>query len=148
MGMLNSVVVTKQGMAIKTRSVNIRRIPESERWDADKILGIRAVPWSPNGSDNAFDIQVGMERPAEMMPRTPGDVMMENSGENLPSQSRLRTMGSQRVLSRVPVSENWPWTATGSQRSMPEEDRRPAEGRSSRVHTTGCGRREDQSRTG
>ena len=46
MGMLNSVVVTEQGMAIKTRSANIRRIPESERWDADKILGIRAVPWS------------------------------------------------------------------------------------------------------
>ena len=65
--MLNSsseaVVVTEQGMAIKTRSANIRRIPESERWDADRILGIRAVPWSPDGSDNAFDIQVGMERP-------------------------------------------------------------------------------------
>ena len=49
-GMLNSsseaVAVTKQGIAIKTRSANIRRIPESERWDADKILGIRAVPWS------------------------------------------------------------------------------------------------------
>ena len=70
--MLNSsseaVVVTEQGVAIKTRSANIRRTPESERWDADKILGIRAVPWSPDGSDNAFDIQVGMERPAEMMP--------------------------------------------------------------------------------
>ena len=39
-GMLNSsseaVVVTEQGMAITTRSANIRRIPESERWDADK----------------------------------------------------------------------------------------------------------------
>ena len=73
MGMLNSsseaVVVTEHRMAIKTRSANIRRIPESERWDADKILGIRAVPWSPDGSDNAFDIQVGMERPAEMVPR-------------------------------------------------------------------------------
>ena len=32
----------------------------------------------PDGSDNAFDIQVGMERPAEMMPRAPGDVLMEN----------------------------------------------------------------------
>ena len=81
-GMLNSssvaVVVTEQGMATKTRSANIKRIPEWERWDADKILGIRAVPWSPNGSDNAFDIQVGMERPAEMVPRAPGDVLMEN----------------------------------------------------------------------
>ena len=48
-GMLNSsseaVVVTEQGTAIKTRSANIRRIPESERWDADRILGMRAVPW-------------------------------------------------------------------------------------------------------
>ena len=35
MGMLNSsseaVVVTEQGTAIKTRAVNVRRIPESER---------------------------------------------------------------------------------------------------------------------
>ena len=46
--MLNSsseaVVVTEQGTAVKTRSANIRRILESERWDADRILGIRAVP--------------------------------------------------------------------------------------------------------
>ena len=77
-GMLNSsseaVVVTEQGTAIKTRTANIRRIPQSERWDAD----IRALPWSPDGSDNALDIQVGMERPAEMVPRLPGDVLMEN----------------------------------------------------------------------
>ena len=82
MGMLNSsseaVVVTEQGTAIKTRSVNIRRIPEAERWDADRILGIRAVPWSPDGRDNAFDIQVEMERPAEMVPRDPREVLMEN----------------------------------------------------------------------
>ena len=81
MGMLNSsseaVVVTEQGTAIKTRSANIRRITESERWDADRTLGIRAVPWSPDGSDNAFEIQVGMERPAE------------RSSEDAPSQSGL-----------------------------------------------------------
>ena len=39
-GMLNSsseaVVVTEQGLAIKTMSANIRRVPESERWDADR----------------------------------------------------------------------------------------------------------------
>ena len=64
-----AVVVTEQRLAIKTRS-NVRRIPESERWDADRILGMRAVPWSPDGSDNAFDIQVGMERPADMAPRS------------------------------------------------------------------------------
>ena len=125
-GMLNSsseaVVVTEEGMAIKTRSAN-RRIPESERWDADRILGIRAVPWSPDGSDNAFDIQVGMERPAEMVPPRPRrGADGKQGGEDLPSQGRLRAVGSQRGLSRVSVSENWPGTPTGSQRSMLEED--------------------------
>ena len=47
-GMLNSsseaVVVTEQGLAIKTRSANIRRVPESERWDAGRILEMRATP--------------------------------------------------------------------------------------------------------
>ena len=62
-GMLNSsseaVVVTEQALAIKTRSANIRRVPESERWDAGRILRMRATLWSPDGSDTAFDIQVG-----------------------------------------------------------------------------------------
>ena len=79
--MLNSsseaAVVTEQGLAIKTHAANVRRIPESERWDADRILGMRAVPRSPDGSDNAFDVQVGMDRPAEMVPRHPGEVLME-----------------------------------------------------------------------
>ena len=39
-----AVVVTKQRLAMKTRAVNVRRIPESERCDADRIPGIRAVP--------------------------------------------------------------------------------------------------------
>ena len=82
MEMLNSssevVVVTEQGMSIKTRPANIKRILESERRDVDKIFGMRAVPWSPDGSDKAFDTQVGMERPAEMMPWAPFDVLMEN----------------------------------------------------------------------
>ena len=73
-GMLNSsseaVVVTEQGLPVKARAANVRRIPESERWDADRILGMRAVPWSPEGSDTAFGIQVGTERPAEMVPHT------------------------------------------------------------------------------
>ena len=51
-GMLNSssgaVVVTEQGLAIKTRSANTRRVPESERWDAGRILEMRATPWSPD----------------------------------------------------------------------------------------------------
>ena len=50
----------------KTRAANVRSNAESERWNANRTLGLRAVPWSPDGSDNAFDIQVGMERPAEM----------------------------------------------------------------------------------
>ena len=58
-----------KGLAIKTRAANVRRILESERWDADRILGLRAVPWSPDGCDNAFDIRVGMEWPAEAVLR-------------------------------------------------------------------------------
>ena len=50
-GMLNSsseaVVVTEQGAAIKTRAANVMRLPESERWGADRILGMRAVPVVP-----------------------------------------------------------------------------------------------------
>ena len=39
---------TEQGLAIKARSANVSSIPESERWDADRILGMLgmlAVPW-------------------------------------------------------------------------------------------------------
>ena len=69
------------------------------------ILGIRAVPWSPDGSDNAFDIQVGMERPAEMVTPTPRRGADGKQGrEDLPSHCRLRAVGSQRGLSRVSVS--------------------------------------------
>ena len=39
---------------------------------------MRAVPWFPDGSDGASDNQVGIERPAEMVPRDPGEVLMEN----------------------------------------------------------------------
>ena len=114
-GMLNSfseaVVVTEQGLAIRTRSANIR-----ETWDADSILRVRATPCSPDGSDNAFDIQVGMERPAEMVPRDPGEVLMENKvARTPPSQGRLRAVVSQRSSSRVPVFENWPGETTSEQ---------------------------------
>ena len=87
------MVVTEQGSAMKTRSANVRRIPEAERWDADRTLGMRAVPWSPDCSDNAFDIQVGMERrgdgpsPLPPLPRRSADG--EQSTEDLSSQSRL-----------------------------------------------------------
>ena len=83
------MVVTEQGLAI-----NVRRILESERWDAGRILGMRAVPWSPDGSDNAFDIQVGMERSAEMVPRSPGECADgKQRSEDLPSQIRLGCSG-------------------------------------------------------
>ena len=47
-GTLNSssevVAVTEQGLAIKTRAAKVRRTLESEKWDADRILGMRPVP--------------------------------------------------------------------------------------------------------
>ena len=58
LGMPNSsseaVVVTEQDLAIKTRAANVRIIPESEGWDADRMLGMQSVPCSSDGSDNAF----------------------------------------------------------------------------------------------
>ena len=59
----------EEELAMKAPAANIRRLHESERWDADRILGIPAVLRSPDRSDGAFDIQVGMERPAEMVAR-------------------------------------------------------------------------------
>ena len=50
----------------------------SRRDGADRVLGMRAVPWSPDGNDNAFDIQVGMERPRRWCLASPGEVLMEN----------------------------------------------------------------------
>ena len=80
--MLNSssgaVVVTEQGSAIKTRGANVWRNFESERWECGSDN--RAVP---------FDIQVGMERPGEMVaPRSRRGSAGEQSGKDLPSQSR------------------------------------------------------------
>ena len=83
-GMLNSsseaVSSPSKGWRSRhARAANVRIIPESERWDADRILGMRAIPGSLNSSDNAFDIQIGMERPAEVEPRSPGEVLMEKT---------------------------------------------------------------------
>ena len=79
-GLLNSsseaVVVTEHGLAIKIRAANVGIIPGSEKWDADRILGMREVSWHLDGSDNGFDMQVGMERPAEVVPRHPGEVLI------------------------------------------------------------------------
>ena len=57
-----------------------------------------------------------MERPAEMVLRDPGEVLMENKvAKDLPSQGRLRAVGSQRRLSQEPVFENWPGETTSAQ---------------------------------
>ena len=81
-GMLNSsseaVVVTQQGSAIRTRAANVMRIFDSESWDVDRTLGMRAVPWSRDDSGTAFDRQVGMARPAEMVLRSPREVLIQN----------------------------------------------------------------------
>ena len=98
-GVLNSsseaVVVAGQGLAIKTRAANIRRVPESERRDADRILGMRAVPWSPDGSDNTFDSSRSWAvcRDGASFPWRSANV--EQRGEGVPSWNRLRTVGPQ-----------------------------------------------------
>ena len=99
------------------------------RGDADSILGIRAVPWPPGGSDNAFDFQVGTERPAKMVPRAP--VLVENKA--------VRTYLRRADFERWGLSEDCPgcqYVRTGQER---QQAQRPAEGRSGWVHTTGCG---------
>ena len=128
-GMLNSsseaVVVTDQGLAIKTRSAKIRRVPESERWDADSILQKRATPRSPDGSDNAFDIQVGLERPAEMVPRDPGGVLMENKV----ARTYLRRAGFEQRGLREGCPGCWYLrTGQGRQQTHSEAFRKRVEG--------------------
>ena len=110
------MVVTEQGSAIKTLAANVRGL-ESERWDADRILGMRAVPWSSDGSDNAFDIQVGMERPA-------GEVLVENKV--------ARTYLYRADVGQWSVSEGCPWcrylgTGHGRQHTDSEACRRRVE---------------------
>ena len=83
---------------------------------------MRAVPWSPDGSDNTFDIQVGMERPAEVVPRPLGEVLMENKV----ARTYLRRSDFERWgLSEgcpVPVRQDVTRTTANSQRSMSVEN--------------------------
>ena len=74
-------------------------IPESE--DADRTLGMRAVPSSPEGCCNAFDIQVGMERPAEMVPLPPGE---HPSSSRSDSRTRITTKREPREVRDVQTS--------------------------------------------
>ena len=53
------------------------RVEKTGTWT--EILGMRAVPSSPDGIDNAFDIEVGTKRPAEMVPRSSGKVLVGNT---------------------------------------------------------------------
>ena len=76
-----------------TRAANVRRCPESEKWDADRMLGLRAAPWSPDGSENTFDIRVGMER--RWCLGSPGEVLMENKV----ARTYLRRAGFERWAS-------------------------------------------------
>ena len=93
------------------------------RWDADGILGTRAVPWSPDGCDDAFDTQVGMERPAKMVPGSPREVLMQNTA----GRTHLRRADfEQWGLSEGCPGSRYLRTGQGqqsSQRSMSEEDR-------------------------
>ena len=83
---------------------------------------MRAVPWSPDGSDNAFDFQVGMERIAEVVPRSPEEVLMENKV--------ARTYRRRAVFHQWGLSEGGPgcwYLRTGratasSQRNMSEKN--------------------------
>ena len=72
-GMLNmsseAGVVTEQGMAIKTRA---------EHQESSRVVRQRALQWSPDRSDRAFDLQVSLERPAESPPRSPNEALVEN----------------------------------------------------------------------
>ena len=119
---------------MKTRAANVRRIPKSERWDADRILGIRAFPWSLDGSDNAFDIQIGMERPLEMVPHSPGEVLMKHKV----TRTYLRSADfEQWGLSEGTLE--LPGATASSQRSMSEEDRSLVERRLVWIRPIGCG---------
>ena len=64
-----------------------------------------------------------MERPAEMMLRAPGDVLMNNKvARTYLRRADFEQWVLSEVLSWMQTPEDWPGTATASQRSMPEED--------------------------
>ena len=89
------------------------------------MLGMRAVPWHPDGSDNASDIQIGMERLSEVMPWVPGDVLIENKV--------ARTYLRRAHFEQWGVSEGCPWcrylrTGQGRQQAHSEACRRRVEG--------------------
>ena len=88
-GMLNlsseAVVVTLQGLAIKSRAANVRRIRESE--SADRMLELF------RGLRMAVTLHSTFKSEGASLPRRSVDG--KQSSEDLPSQSRLRTTGPQ-----------------------------------------------------
>ena len=97
---------------------------ESYSLTSGRLLGMRAVPCSPNGSDRAFDIQVGMERPAEMVPRTPGEVLMENRA----ARTNLRRADFEQYgLSEGCLGSRYLRTGQGRQQAHGEACRRRIE---------------------
>ena len=61
------VVSTKHGVAVKTRAMLLGTLERGHT---------KATPWSPDGSDNPYAVLVHMERPAEIVPLPPSDVLM------------------------------------------------------------------------
>ena len=82
------------------RSRQGRRTSDPSRRDG-KLTGYSKcgpLPGPQMAVTMRFDIQVGMERPAEMVLRDPGDADGKQNSEDLNSQGRLRAVGSQRRL--------------------------------------------------
>ena len=98
-GMLNplseAVVLTEQGLAIKARAANVRRVLESERWDTEEhseceqFCGLQMAVTTRS----TFKSEWRGSRRWYLVPRRSADG--EQSGEDVPSQSRFRSVGSQ-----------------------------------------------------
>ena len=73
-----------------------------------------------SGSDNAFDSQVGVERPAELVLRSPGAVRLCWRKLRGPTSAE-QTSNDGASVNWMPVPENWSGATASSQRSMSEE---------------------------
>ena len=75
-----AVVITKQRTATRnTRAANARRVPESDRWEAERVLGVRALRGLQMAVGNALNVQVRCWRdPLRFAPRSQDEVPMED----------------------------------------------------------------------
>ena len=76
-----AVVITEQGTAIRnTRAANTRTVPESDRWEAERVLGVRELSvvsrWEWQRTQCPSQV---LERPAEVAPRSLVRVPMEDN---------------------------------------------------------------------